>query len=189
MKLVADDSVPDVGTAQDAQAIVVLAGGMRRNAEEYGADTLNALSLERARYAAFLFRRTGLPILVTGGVLQGGEPEAELIRRTLEDEFGVRVRWVETLSRDTHENAVFSVRILQQAGIRRAVLVTHAFHLRRARREFSAAGLDVVPAPIQIPNGPSASLAGLIPTMNALHGSYFAVHELVGNAVLSLPRR
>ena len=41
-------------------------------------------------------RRTGLPVLVTGGVLEpGAEPIAVEMARSLRDEFGIPVRWVE----------------------------------------------------------------------------------------------
>jgi len=50
-----------------ADAIVVLGGGRRVAAAEYGGDTVNGFSLERLRYAAFLHRASGLPILASGG--------------------------------------------------------------------------------------------------------------------------
>jgi uncharacterized SAM-binding protein YcdF (DUF218 family) len=186
IKLVADDSELDLRAATDAQAIVVLAGGMRQSAREYGSDTVNAFSLERARYAAFLSRRTGLPILVTGGVVQPGEPEAELVRRVLEEEFGVKVRWVEMTSRNTHENATHSAEILRRSGVTRILLVTHAFHMRRAQREFGALGIEVIPAPTRIPNSQHDLALEFVPSAAALNTSYFAAHELLGNLLLTL---
>src|SRR5262252_333119 len=88
--------------ADGAQAIVVLGGGIRRDAPEYGGDTLGILTLERVRYGARLARLTGLPVLVSGGSVHGGVPEATPMREALESEFGIRVRWAEERSRTTH---------------------------------------------------------------------------------------
>src|SRR5688572_26734085 len=65
----------DPAQAVTAQAIVILGGGVRLNAAEYGGDTLGQLTLERTRYGAYLAKRTGLPLLVTGGVVSKGAPE------------------------------------------------------------------------------------------------------------------
>ena len=54
-------------------------------------------------------------------------------------EWNVPLRWTETASRDTHENAVNTVALLRPAGIREIVLVTHGLHMPRALREFRAA--------------------------------------------------
>ena len=52
-----DDSPPiDLAMAKTAQAIVIPGGGVRRNALEYGGDTLGRLTLERVRYGARLAR-------------------------------------------------------------------------------------------------------------------------------------
>src|SRR4051812_11742072 len=46
-----DDSPPfDAAQVKAAQAIVILGGGTKRAAPEYGGDTLNRLTLERVRY-------------------------------------------------------------------------------------------------------------------------------------------
>ncbi|MEP6678782.1 MAG: YdcF family protein, partial [Betaproteobacteria bacterium] len=48
-----DRSPPfDPARAKEAQAIVILGGGIRRLAPEYGGDTMNRLTLERVRYGA-----------------------------------------------------------------------------------------------------------------------------------------
>ncbi|MEO8347252.1 MAG: YdcF family protein, partial [Betaproteobacteria bacterium] len=126
----------DLERAKTAQAIVILGGGTRHNAAEYGGDTLGRLTLERVRYGARVARLTGLPVLVSGGAPSGGETEAKLMRTALEGEFGIPVRWAEDRSRNTHENAVRSAEILSAAGIQRVVLVGHGFDMPRAAAEF-----------------------------------------------------
>jgi len=49
-----------------AVAIVVLGADRRRDAPEYGGDTIGGFGLERLRYAAWLHKKTGLPVLVSG---------------------------------------------------------------------------------------------------------------------------
>ncbi len=69
------------------------------------------------------------------------------MRNALESEFGVRVRWLEDRSRNTHENAQFTAARLEQEGVKRVVLVAHGLDMRRARAEFTATGLEVVRRP------------------------------------------
>jgi uncharacterized SAM-binding protein YcdF (DUF218 family) len=177
-----DTSPPlDVERARSAQAIVILGGGIRRDAAEYGGDTLGHLTLERVRYGARVARAIGLPILVTGGSVFGGTPEAQLMRAALEGEFGVPVRWAETRSRNTHENAVRSAEILVAEHISRIVLVAHSFDMPRARAEFAAQGIDVIPAPTGIPRGEIDTPLDVLPSLAALQSSYFALYEMLGN--------
>src|SRR6185295_16851084 len=97
-------SVLNLQRIGDAQAIVILGGGVRRNAPEFGGDTLGRLTLERVRYGALVARTTKLPVLVSGGAVYGGSTEAALMKRALEQEFDVQVRWAEERSRDTRSN-------------------------------------------------------------------------------------
>lgn len=172
----------DLAQAGRAQAIVILGGGVRRAAAEYGGDTLGRLTLERVRYGAWVARRVKLPVLVTGGVVYGGTPEAVLMKNALEQEFGIKIRWVEARSRNTHENAVNSATILSGSEIRSVVLVAHSFDMRRAKGEFEAAGLKVIPAPTDIPNAISDSPLEWLPSVSALQGSYYALYELLASA-------
>ncbi len=152
----------DRSRAAQAQAIVILGGGTRRDAPDYGGDTLATLTLERVRYGARIARLTGLPVLVTGGSTYGGTTEAELMQEALQHEFGVPVRWAENRSRTTHENAQYSAAMLRAAGIGRVVLVAHAFDMRRATAEFAAAGIATVPAATGIPSRPAGPGARLL---------------------------
>lgn len=182
---------PVIVDSGGAQAIVVLGSGLERRAAEYGGDTVNERSLVRLRYGATLARRFALPVLVSGGMPPRAErAEADAIADVLEQEFAVPVRWRETGSLDTADNAAMSAAILHAAGIRRIILVTQAFHMPRARRLFSDAGLEVVAAPTGFrgrrdePPGPLEWL----PDAAALHRSYHALHEWLGIAWIELVR-
>lgn len=164
-----------------ADAIVVLGGGRRVNAPEYGGDTLSSLSLERLRYAARLARASGLPLLVTGGKPGGGTlAEGEIMARVLHEEFDLTARWVENTSLTTRENARHSAPLLHESGIRRIALVSHAWHLRRATPIFEAQGLTVYPAGTQFARTRIDSVLDLLPTPAGLRDSTFALHEWLG---------
>ena len=179
-----DASPPlDLAQARTAQALVILGGGTRRAAPEYHGDTLGRLTLERVRYGATVARATGLPVLVSGGSPLGGETEAKLMRDALEHEFGVEVRWSEDHSRNTRENAINSAVMLRAAGVHRIVLVGHSFDIPRARAEFREQGMEVIAAPTLIPTRGSGGLLEFVPTIAGLDASYFALYEILGNAV------
>jgi uncharacterized SAM-binding protein YcdF (DUF218 family) len=178
----------DRDRAASAQAIVILGGGTRQDAPEYGGDTLGTLTLERVRYGARVARETHLPVLVTGGSTYGGTPEAKLMRDALQHEFGVPVRWAEDRSRTTHENAVYSAELLNGAGIRRVILVAHAFDMRRATAEFAAAGIAAVPAATGIPSRGPTRAFDLLPGIAGLRESYYALYEILANLVRVVTR-
>lgn len=175
----------DLRRTGDTQAIVILGGGVRRNAAEFGGDTLAQLTLERVRYGAVVARATRLPVLVSGGSVYGGTAEATLMKRALEQEFNVEVRWSEERSRDTRSNAAESAAILLPAGVKRVILVAHGFDMPRASAEFASAGLQVTPAPTMIA-GHRFNFdhpAELVPSMSALQSSYYGLYELLAEAV------
>jgi len=173
----------DPAAAGKADAIVILGGGVRPQALEYGGDTLGRLTLERVRYGAFLARRTGLPVLVTGGAPQDGvRAEAELMREVLELEYGVPVRWTDVHAGNTRENAANSARLLAADSRRRVLLVMHAFDVRRATMLFESAGLEVVAAPTQLPRGDKVEASDFLPGVGALANSHLALYEFLALA-------
>jgi uncharacterized SAM-binding protein YcdF (DUF218 family) len=181
-RLLASLEVPYVPIAGDeAEAIVVLGGGIHSEAVEYGGgSTLHGRTLERVRYAAWLHRKTGKPLLVTGGAAEGREAEGPLMRAVLEQEFGVPVAWVEDRSANTRENARFSAVLLKNAGIRRIYLVSHVWHLSRAIPEFEREGFTVVPAGTGYQPTGAPRLFDFLPSAGALANSYYACHEWIG---------
>ena len=172
-----------------AAATVILGAGLYIDAPEYGEDTLSGSALERARYGAHLYRLTGKPILVTGGrpkktILA----EAEVMRKVLELEFGVAVRWTEESSLNTRDNADYSRKILQAEGIDKILLVTHARHMPRAREEFERAGFEVLPAPTKIRAIPCLSFYDFLPSAGALSSTARSLHEWLGRAWYAVSR-
>jgi uncharacterized SAM-binding protein YcdF (DUF218 family) len=177
----------DASAPHGAQAVVILGGGTRRDAPEYGADTLGRLTLERVRFGARVAKQTALPVLVTGGRPHGAHSsEAQVMRDALAGEYGVDVRWLEERSRNTHENARYSSELLRRAGVKRVVLVAHEFDMPRATAEFADAGIETVIAPTGLRSRGSWSAMDLVPSPVALQASHDALYELLANAVRPL---
>ena len=152
---------PDAVVDPKASAIVVLSAGARRSAYPYDTDHIGPLTFERLRYGAQLHRRFLLPLLLSGGVAPGvSVSNAELMSRALKEEFGIEPRWLEGSSGSTRENAIRSAEILFDEGVSRVYLVTHAWHMPRAKSTFERAGFDVIPAPTAFYGNKKAVFAG-----------------------------
>ncbi len=177
-----DSSRLSMLASEPATAIVILAAGRRNYAPEFappGHQTVDALTLERLRYGAYLARRTHIPVLVSGGL---GPPSlAELMAATLQTDYGITPKWREGESRNTAENAIFSSAILRRSGVRHVILVTHAWHMKRAVAAFAANGLDITPAPTAFYRPDVGGLwSAIIPGLGTLRMSGYAAHEIVG---------
>jgi uncharacterized SAM-binding protein YcdF (DUF218 family) len=165
-------------------AIVVLGAEMVHGRE--GGD-IGPLTLERLRAGAALHRRTGLPLLVTGGPLSpGSAPIAVLMARSLAADFGAAPRWVEPRARDTRENAAFSAALLRGEGIGAAYLVTHAWHLPRAQAAFARQGFATAAAPVRLDPMPDGRLSEWLPRADHLGESWFFLREWAGRLVYAL---
>lgn len=166
---------------RSGRAIVVLGGGSYLSAPEYGRDTVGTSTLARLRYAAHLHRASKLPVLVAGGApLGNASTEAEQMARVLESDFHVPVKWLEKGSRNTLENARMSYRVLAAEGIRSVYLVTHAWHIPRARLAFERAGFSVIAAPTQYATRYRLTVVDFLPSASALSSSSRVFHELIG---------
>ena len=173
-----EPSPASIADVRRAQAIVVLGGGRNRSAVEWGGETVNALTLQRARYGAKLARESGLPLYVTGGKPDGGDhAEATLMRDVLTTEFNVPVKWVDTSADTTRDNAHAAARDLQPLGVTRIALVTDAMHMPRSQRLFELSGFAVVPAATNYTGQRPFAPYQLVPGPRALRESHFALRE------------
>jgi uncharacterized SAM-binding protein YcdF (DUF218 family) len=188
--------------ADGPRAIVVLGGGIRTDERDaLGPELPLPRTLERLRALAVLLlmstpwagqalqgsgqRELGSQrVAVSGGRPPGAlRPEAEVMAEVLEADFRLRPRWVEPDSLDTASNARLLARQLKEAGIGRVVLVTHAYHMPRARAVFETAGLRVDPAPVGFLAGHGASRPlAFLPSPKGLQLASLAMHEWLGIA-------
>jgi uncharacterized SAM-binding protein YcdF (DUF218 family) len=165
-------------------AIIVLGGEMVSGAAGFA---VGPLTLERLRAGAALHRRTGLPLLVTAGpVARGAPPLGALMARSLREDFGLEVRWVEAAARDTRDNAVLSAAMLREAGVGAALLVTHGWHLPRAEAAFARVGFPVTGEPVHRRRMPQGIVTDWVPRPDHLAQSWFALREWLGRVVYRL---
>jgi len=170
---------------EDEMAIVLLGGGLYEKAPEYGgSDQLGPYSLRRTVYAADLAIQSKLPIYTSGG---------HPLSQQAGSEGGVMGRWlrrlgvpadsidVETASNTTWENAERLAPMLEQAGIRKVVLVTSAWHMPRSVWCFTEHGFEVIPAPADyLREAAPYDARSYFPRWNVLNESVLALHEYLG---------
>lgn len=168
-----------------AQAIVLLGGGVSNNADEYNTNAMsNSDTFVRIRYAAYLAKiNPDLPIFVSGGAIDSKDSEASLMKRALVNEFDVENPiYLELDSKTTSENAKYTARILQQYAISNVVLVSSASHMRRASALFQLNGIKVIPAPTGFYSLGFYKLPLLwfVPTASAMVTTSAILHEIYG---------
>ena len=182
--------------AGQSLAIVVLGGGIDERAAEFASPDLGKASLRRLRYGVWLGRETGIPVAASGGKGWGAigaavPAEATRMAEVARDEFGAPLRWVEAESRDTHENAIDTLALLQPTGVREIVLVTHGSHMPRALREFRAAAaarsasspITITPAPVGQACPADNVVSRWTPSGTGLDRMQLALHEVLARLV------
>jgi uncharacterized SAM-binding protein YcdF (DUF218 family) len=135
------------------------------------------------RYAAHLYRALKKPLLVSGGSHRGNPTtEARLMKEVLQAEFQTPVQWSEESSTNTLENARGSFHVLGPVGIKRIYLVTHAWHMPRARYAFERAGFTVIPAATAYASRSTSpgSALDFVPSAQALLQTSWFFHEVIG---------
>ena len=174
----------------EGSTVVVLGGGLvERSPEEGMKASLGVESGKRMGYGLRLAAEYGLPLVFSGGNVYpepGVETEADAARRYAEN-WGRAVSCsFEGKSRTTRENARYVARDYRPA---RVILVTSAYHMKRAMIAFGKEGLDVVAAPTdyKLRSGLPSALDWL---PDSLHFYYScrALHEYLGLVEYSIMR-
>ncbi len=168
-------------------AVIVLGGGVDPSATAASGETeLNAApervlrgwELVRAGKARFL--------LLSGGAIDpdpAAVPESAILARQVRA-WGLDPAQVveEPRSRNTHENATESAKIVSARGWSKLVLVTSAAHMPRALGCFRAAGLDPDTLPVDRRHA-AGSVRSVAPRAVHLNSSTDAIRELAGRAI------
>jgi len=175
-----EDAYP-VPSKLEGDAIVILGGGA------YNTGILKEDSTKRLLTGFVLHKQTNLPIILSGGASIGALPEAEVMKGLLLT-LGVDKSKIhmDVNSRDTEENAQEVKKLCERLGCKRVVLVTSAYHMRRAVLAFQRAGLEVVPYPTDFKRDMRYNLYSLLPKMGVFADSCKALREYLGLVWYSL---
>lgn len=171
--------------------IVVLSGGMQRDAENPGDfGVLNVATLQRTLTGAELALRTpDATLAFAGGARVGGNSDVAQaeIMADVARKLGVPAAAIRTedASTTTWENAR-NVRALTPALPARIALVTSALHMPRALIAFRAAGFDPCASPSDYRSAPFDGPADLLPSAGAIANTDATLHEWVGEVVYRL---
>ncbi len=95
---------------------------------------------------------------------------------------------IDTVSRNTYENAVESKKIMNAAGLRTAIMITSAWHIRRAKGCFNKVDLDVDIHPIDgLYNEQGTNPSDLIiPNTRSIIKWENLMHEIAGIIIYKL---
>jgi uncharacterized SAM-binding protein YcdF (DUF218 family) len=173
---------------QGHDAVVVLAGGIKRQPPSGAPTLLGTYSLDRLICGVMMFKEGVAPLLVmtggTGDPSQKSPAEAEEMRK-FAIWLGVPPSSVlsESGSRITAESAVELRRTLPH--LQRILLVTSAYHLPRATAAFRKQGFaQVTPVPCGYESyGTDFTWEDLVPSNQGFRVFEAAIHEYVGIVV------
>jgi len=146
--------------------------------------------VDRVRKAAQLYRAgRGRVIIVTGGNQPWSpftEPEADSMR-TLLLEWGVPAEAIvlEGASRNTRENAVYTIELMKDMDCGEPILVTSAAHMKRSVAVFEKLDVTVFPvsADVRVVENPDFTLLDFLPDADALNMTTDAMREWIGQRV------
>jgi len=190
------DEIPSTEVA------VVLGGGTEPALPPRAAVEINSAG-DRVLFAAELYRQDIVKhLLLTGGEISwqtGGFSSPAEDMATILTSIGIpeEALWLETKSRNTYENALYSAEMLAENGIQTILLVTSAMHMPRAVALFEAQGFEVIPLPVDysvtdtvlVDDDSSAALVkvlNVIPNVSNLSLTTAALKEYIGMLVYQL---
>ncbi len=169
----------------NGDVLILLGGGATLDTPNLSAKGhLSPIAANRLLTCVQLYHRLQLPIIVTGGqVYKTTGREALIARKILLDlEVPNDKIIIEADSLNTTQNALNVKQILNQRRFRQPILITSAFHLPRAVRQFQKVEIDVIPFPADYHGNVSFRFSSrqLIPSAAALNEVSLALKEYLG---------
>lgn len=178
----------------ETEAIILLGGSTQAPIPPRNTVEIND-SGDRVFYAAHLYKEGKAPIIIAtgGGISWLGKtiPEASNMKQLLVA-MGVPPSAVieETNALNTHENAIYTKKILDKKGIEKALLVTSAFHMPRSVLTFKKQNINIIVAPTdfsitkqhweQLQSTPQATLINSLPSAGNLEQTTKVLKEYLG---------
>ncbi len=175
---------PFNGNAGSAAAVVVLGGGVLDLSWVPAQPAPSEASLARTVFGIELARIFRLPLVIAGGsgAIDGSDLREAEAMTSLAVRMGLPAKQVltESRSRNTRENARAVRELLDRSEI---ILVTSAFHMKRAAALFTKQGFSVRPAPTDYRSQTrTSSWTNLIPGSGHLETSSRAIAEYLSTA-------
>ena len=146
--------------------IVILGGGIENEA------------LIRFMCGHRLWKRLHVPLIITGSSEKGIEKELLMEMGIPENEIIEERR-----SKDTSENARYAKQIIEKKGFKSPILVTSAYHMKRAVFLFEKQGMKVKPFPCDLKSEEEEEEYGILdflPKASVLEESSKALKEYMG---------
>jgi len=169
----------------NGDVIIMLGGGAFADTPNVnGKGHLSSIASNRLLTCIQLYYKLDVPIIISGGQIPGyATSEAEIAKNIL---LGLDIPEekiiVENRSLNTTQNAIYTRELLEEHGFSRPILVTSAFHMERAVRQFGKNEVNVIPYPTDYQTNSIRRITFMdfIPSAEALQKFYFSIKEYVG---------
>lgn len=178
----------------DGDVVIVLGGGATLDSPDFsGNGNLSGSAANRLLTAARIHRKTGLPIIFSGGqVFKTSGNEAEIAKGQLLD-LGLSENNIilENKSLNTTENAQFTAVLLKKYNYTKPILLTSAFHMYRSVINFNNSGIKnlvIYPCDYSTNKKLSMDFNSLVPSSTSLNYTSVALHEYLGIIQLLLKK-
>lgn len=176
----------DISDVPEADAIVVLGGGVSRS----GGLLELADSADRVLHGSRLLKSGKSQwIIFSAGNGYGQAPGSEAMSEFSRD-LGIPADKIveETRAQNTYEHTVYLKPIFEERGIRSIVLVTSAWHMRRSLAAFESqmGELQISVYPVDSLRGRTGTIVDFLPTSRALDRSTVIIKEYVGYIIYDI---
>ena len=175
---------------ETADAVVVLSGMVNTIKTKDGLDYEWGGAVDRFFSGIDLFNLNKAPTLIfTGGKLPWsiGLPEGEFLR---EEAIKLGIPKKDILLTENVENTdqeAKAIKKILSLDNPKVILVTSAFHMPRAQLVFEAAGINVVPFPVDFKTrAGKLTFMNFIPSANSFASTSFFVREMIGRTYYNL---
>jgi uncharacterized SAM-binding protein YcdF (DUF218 family) len=173
-----------------ADAIVVLSGMVRTIQAKNGLFYEWGEASDRIFAGIDLLKEQKAPVLIlTRGKLPWsvGKPEGECLSEVAIKNGVAKERISLTENVENTDQEAQSVKKLLKNKQSKIILVTSAFHMPRAQKVFEAAGVSIIPFPVDFRNDADRlSVLDFIPNAEALRRTSFFIREMIGRLYYNL---
>ena len=183
--------VPPYQPSAKTYSCVILLGGFVSQ-DESGRGYFNAATDRYTQATKLLANHTAAHLLFSGGnsdIYPNGFIEADFVKSELKKQgFADSLILLDGKARNTAENALFANQLLKRANLKPPyLLVTSAFHMRRAKLIFKNAGISVVPyTSNNMASNGHIYVKNFLPDIDAIAQWNLYIKEVVGYIVACL---